>query len=274
MIQDTYMTTGEFAKLMKVSKHTLFHYDEIGLFRPEILGENGYRYYSFYQMETMETILWLKKTGMSLEEIRKFLEHRSPDTFLDIFQTKEKEINQEIVRLKTMKSWMMQRKKKIQYVQQCDFERVQKIYHPKRYYLYESLRDNTDKEYFMKANKLIVKLEEISESCDYDIACMQSAETIGQGIYDGYPNILLLMEQKIRNKEIKIMPEGEYVTAYHKGHWKEIGEAYEGLLKYIREQDITTEGDYLEYYVIDNFMTENMKDYVTEISIKIKNHEK
>lgn len=32
MIRDTYMTTGEFAKLMKISKHTLFHYDDIGLF--------------------------------------------------------------------------------------------------------------------------------------------------------------------------------------------------------------------------------------------------
>ena len=29
MIRDTYMTTGEFAKLMKISKHTLFHYDDI-----------------------------------------------------------------------------------------------------------------------------------------------------------------------------------------------------------------------------------------------------
>lgn len=32
MIRDNYMTTGEFAKLMKISKHTLFHYDDIGLF--------------------------------------------------------------------------------------------------------------------------------------------------------------------------------------------------------------------------------------------------
>ena len=61
MICDTYMTTGEFAKLMKISKHTLFHYDEIGLFCPEALGENGYRYYSIYQMETLDTILLLKK---------------------------------------------------------------------------------------------------------------------------------------------------------------------------------------------------------------------
>ena len=85
MIRDTYMTTGEFAKLMKVSKHTLFHYDDIGLFCPEILGENGYRYYSIYQMETLDTILLLKKSGMSLQEIKDFLEHRSSENFNEDF---------------------------------------------------------------------------------------------------------------------------------------------------------------------------------------------
>ncbi len=29
--RDAYLTTGEFAKLAEVSKHTLFHYDKIGL---------------------------------------------------------------------------------------------------------------------------------------------------------------------------------------------------------------------------------------------------
>ena len=86
MIRDTYMTTGEFAKLMKISKHTLFHYDDIGLFCPEILGENGYRYYSIYQMETLDTILLLKKSGMSLQEIKDFLEHTS-SAFLLASQT-------------------------------------------------------------------------------------------------------------------------------------------------------------------------------------------
>ena len=42
---------------MGVSKHSLFHYDDIGLFSPEYVAENGYRLYSLYQLETLETIL-------------------------------------------------------------------------------------------------------------------------------------------------------------------------------------------------------------------------
>ena len=51
MDHNKYMTTGEFARRMGVTKNTLFHYDNIGLFLPEIVDTNDYRYYSIYQME-------------------------------------------------------------------------------------------------------------------------------------------------------------------------------------------------------------------------------
>lgn len=170
MIRDTYMTTGEFAKLMKVSKHTLFHYDDIGLFCPEMMGENGYRYYSIYQIETLDTILLLKKSGMSLQEIKDFLEHRNPENFMKIFDAKQKEINQEISRLQAMKKWIWQRKAKIQYMQECDFSEIKVVYHPERYYLYEKITDITEKGYFLKINKLISGLETLDSECDYDVA--------------------------------------------------------------------------------------------------------
>ena len=36
-----YMTTGELARIMGITKETLFHYDEIGLFRPAFVKKNG-----------------------------------------------------------------------------------------------------------------------------------------------------------------------------------------------------------------------------------------
>ena len=54
MNNERYITTGEFAKLTGVTKHTLFYYDKIGLFSPEIKKENGYRLYSFEQLEVFD----------------------------------------------------------------------------------------------------------------------------------------------------------------------------------------------------------------------------
>ena len=93
MERSIYMTTGEFAKMVGVTKDTLFHYDDINLFSPEIVGENGYRYYSINQAETLDTILILKDLGMPLKEIREFIKNRSADRFIELFTEREKQID-------------------------------------------------------------------------------------------------------------------------------------------------------------------------------------
>lgn len=66
-------TTGEFAKLCNVRKDTLFYYDEIGLLKPEIIQDNGYRYYSANQLYLFDVISMLKECGTPLKEIRKYI---------------------------------------------------------------------------------------------------------------------------------------------------------------------------------------------------------
>lgn len=79
-----YLTTGEFAKLCGVKKQTLFHYDQIGILKPELSGENGYKYYSYLQLETFSEISMLKELEMPLAEIKQYLNSRSPDSFLSL----------------------------------------------------------------------------------------------------------------------------------------------------------------------------------------------
>lgn len=62
---------GEFSKLNRVTVKTLRHYEEIGLLIPcEIDEWTGYRYYSVEQFQQMNGIIYLKRLGFSLEEIR------------------------------------------------------------------------------------------------------------------------------------------------------------------------------------------------------------
>ena len=65
------LSIGEFSNICKVSTKTLRYYAEIGLILPnEINNENGYRYYSIEQLETMLFIKRLKSYKFSLEEIK------------------------------------------------------------------------------------------------------------------------------------------------------------------------------------------------------------
>lgn len=65
------LSIGEFSNVCKVSTKTLRYYAEIGLLAPsEINPENGYRYYSTNQLETMLLINRLKEYSFSLDEIK------------------------------------------------------------------------------------------------------------------------------------------------------------------------------------------------------------
>lgn len=65
------LSIGEFSNICRVSTKTLRYYAEIGLILPEeINSDNGYRYYSIKQLETMLLINRLKSYNFSLEEIK------------------------------------------------------------------------------------------------------------------------------------------------------------------------------------------------------------
>lgn len=62
---------GEFSRLNRVTVKTLRYYEEIGLLVPYETDEwTGYRYYSVEQFQQVNTIIYLKQLGFSLEEIR------------------------------------------------------------------------------------------------------------------------------------------------------------------------------------------------------------
>ena len=113
MDHNKYMTTGEFARRMGVTKNTLFHYDNIDLFLPEIVDTNDYRYYSIYQMEVFDTIIILKEMGMPLNEIKEFMDHRSPESLMELFEKEDKKITEQIKRLKYQQQFIRGRKEKM-----------------------------------------------------------------------------------------------------------------------------------------------------------------
>ncbi|MEE0421154.1 MAG: MerR family transcriptional regulator [Lachnospiraceae bacterium] len=98
------LSIGEFSNICKVSTKTLRYYAEIGLLLPnEINPENGYRYYSIEQLETMLMINRLKSYHFSLEEIKAILcseEIREEKLFRELTQ-KKKELADQIVQAQT-----------------------------------------------------------------------------------------------------------------------------------------------------------------------------
>ena len=71
------MTVKEIAKRTGVSIRTLHHYDAIGLLKPTVITEAGYRLYDQEALEKLYLILLFREIGFPLKQIRGILD--APD---------------------------------------------------------------------------------------------------------------------------------------------------------------------------------------------------
>lgn len=267
------LTTGELAKIMGITKETLFHYDEIGLFRPAIVLPNRYRYYEITQTELLNTILLLKELGMPLKEVQKLLEDRNPEKMIDVFSERELKIQEEIKKLKNMKRWISHRKEHIQTGLEVSIDEIRIQKFPKRYYLYSSVECGSEEDNYIKLNEMLTRFLETNPifKSDYEVAYIQHQENINAGIYNQYDNVIIILENRPQELSFQVFPEGEYLTAYHLGDWRMIETSYQRLRTYIEEHHLLIEGDYVERYLIDILAVNDPASYITEIAVKLKN---
>lgn len=269
MDRSQYLTTGELAKLAHVTKNTLFHYDNIGLFCPEIVLDNEYRYYSIHQIEVLDAIIMLKDLGMSLHEIREFLNGRNPQKLLELFRREEKLLDERIRRLKDRKQWMQEKSAKVRSWLNLEEGQFVIRQQPRYYYLMRTFENSSDTVFAEKTAELIAFYESRSRSVCYEIGYIQYERDIRQKIYDNYGNVILLMKKKEGGLNYSELPEGEYLVTYFQGHWRNIGDAYEKMLDYAKKNGLRLAGEFVEVYAVDQLMAEREEDYVTEISVQI-----
>lgn len=111
-----YLNITQLSRIKHITTETLRHYDRIGLFVPDYMDPvTRYRYYSLSQVEKIDTILELRDMGMSLKDIKDFMEHRNVELSYQLLVQKEKELEKEI-REKRVQRKMLQ--EKIHYMDQ------------------------------------------------------------------------------------------------------------------------------------------------------------
>lgn len=103
-MQEKYFRITEFARLAKTSRKTLQYYDELGLFRPAYVAENGYRCYSLHQLDRLALIAVLRDTGLPLKEIRSYLSCGSGDRLEGLLEAQRAEVERMIAQLRRRKA--------------------------------------------------------------------------------------------------------------------------------------------------------------------------
>ena len=267
---EQYMRISDFAKLCNVSKDTLFHYERIGILKPEIILENGYRYYSVKQFFTFDIISILKATGSSLKEIKSYLQNIDTDIFVSLLSEKVEILEKEHLRIEHMKNVLKNTiditKRTIseysfepsvfefdeQYLMVIDFEpddsekvRMQKIHRQYRYCLDKGLSETLTSGFIINESNLINRLYSEADSFFCEI--------------NHKPDIDAIM----------IKPKGKYAVLDHKGPYDTISFTFEKLLAFIDEKKLSIIGNAYLFELLGFVSARDPEKYIVKIAVQI-----
>lgn len=97
------LSISEMAQIHRISRQTLIYYDKIDLFKPDIVEENGYRFYSPSQIPLLREICFLRSIDIPLDEIRKNNKYNSSASTTDLLASQKTKIEDMIDKLEGQK---------------------------------------------------------------------------------------------------------------------------------------------------------------------------
>lgn len=265
-----YLTTGEFSKLCKVNKQTIFYYDQIGILSPVMKNEKGYRYYSIHQLELFFVIDLLKDLGMSLNDIQQYMQNKSPESFLSIMYRKKEEIvkkRQEI----EMKEKMIEAKIAImEEASHLDFNRITLQRLPEAtLYLSRNIQNISDEEFLEVISDFINELQISQLDSGYPIGSITKREQVLKGEYANYSYLYIEQPNPKEGHPYFRAVKGDFLIGYHVGSEKTIGDTYKRLFLEMERLGLTLGEHVFEEYIYDTVVRNDKEHYVTKIMMEV-----
>ena len=265
-------TSGEFARLCGTTKETLRHYDNVGILKPAEVGDNGYRYYTNGQFFDFDLITTFKEAGCSLAEIKSYTEHYEPDVFLTGMKDKMRQLEAEKRKIESMQRLLKRAIRTTEYaiteeyykprLVTCEEEYLItiKVAHPSEQSFSDMVHDIRD--HFMH-------LEERDLWDEYSMGYIVLQETLERGQYfESY--YYTRIHGKREDERLQIRPAGQYVTMLHKGDYSTLPQSYDIIKEFIRQEGLDICGNSYEYELVSYLATQEMKDYIIQISVQVR----
>lgn len=267
--REVYFTTGEFAKIAGVSKHTLFHYDKIGLLSPEIkVSSNQYRYYSLSQLELLNVIILLKELDMPLSEIKTYLDRRNPSLFIDLLSDELNLIHEKIHTLQRLKRWVKEELHLLTDVISLKTDEISFITFKEQYLYTTPVSSLQEKEMAKTISDLIISGTEKNIQSPYGVGGIRDLSSFDLSV-EKYTEFYLLLNTPRKGVPLKVRPAGNYLCIYHHGGFDNIQSTYEKILQFAEREKIPLTGFFYEDMLLDTLTAKTEEDYLIRIGAEV-----
>lgn len=266
---ELYFTTGEFARILGVKKHTLFHYDKIGLLSPAMKGENGYRYYFVWQMDVFEVIKALQKLGMPLEDIKEYMENRSPERFMAMMEEKEEQIDREIERLKNMKGFVRNEKQNITEALSSRLDTPRLARRREEYLLVSDISGQDERKAAVEIAEHVRMLEKYHGAMGA-VGSICLGKDLEQGIFNRYVKVYTKLEKRVSSPKVTCRPSGNYVEMCFRGYDWNMEKPYRLITGFARDMGCLPGQMWYEDLMLDELTVKRNEDYVVKVMVRVE----
>lgn len=265
---ELYFTTGEFARILGVKKHTLFHYDEIGLFSPAVKQENGYRYYFVWQMDVFEVIRALQRLGMPLSEIKAYMENRSPELFLDMMDQQERQIDQEIDRLKTMKQFIRHEKHSVKEALEVELGRPRLVCQEECWLLLSDVKGQEERKLAEEIAEH-VRLREQYRVTQSAVGAICLGADLDRGKYDRYVQVYSRIAKRVPKLNPVKRRAGQYVEVCYQGYEDSMEKPYRLIRAFADGRGLQLGQVWYEDFLLDELTVKGYENYIVKVAVEV-----
>ncbi len=268
MKSEIYFTTGDFAKLCEVTKQTLFHYDHIGLLHPAHKDDKGYRYYSYTQFDTMYVIESLKEMEMPLKEIKDFISVTTPDTMIELFKEKSKQISEKINNLASIQNTIEKKILITEEAKKTDFSEIVLTEAAEEHLYLSAPLLNYDEEENKAAISDFYKvcMSELHEK--YSIGAMMNIDDAAKREIDSFEYLFAKTDYTDALPLVK-KDKTMRVTGYHTGQYENVAVTFDAIFDFIEENNLTPVDYLYAEPILDRISVNDSDKYVTKITIPV-----
>ena len=257
-------TSGAFAKLTGVNKRTLHYYNDIGLFCPAVVGENGYHYYTCFQAAQLELILTLRNVGLSIEDIRSYMDGSPERSFAQILSEKKAYIDRSIEQLLEIKGFLQRKSDQWELGMKAEHGAVEEIYLPERQVLLSgAITGAYDEEDFAVASEFSLRLKKRFGLYD-NFGSRISVENIERRAWNQYDAFFAYGREGACDERL---PAGTHLRAFCIGGWDQLRGVYERILNYAADRGLRLTG-YAYEEGLNEMSVRQREDYITMITVR------
>ena len=264
---------GEVAKLYHVSVGTLRHYEQAGLLKPEYTDpDTGYRYYSVRQFEQLTNIRYLRALGLPLQEIAAHMQNRDVDTIAEALRRQKALVQQKKQELDIIERKLDHRLAQLEKARTAQLDCIQLEQQPALRIV--GLRANVAFSGYLWLEHSIRRLEQgqklpLSYIGKVGVGITEAHLRAGQ--FDAYDLVFLVLdEEDVYEGAVEQLPAGLCAAVRFRGSHEKAGDYYAKLMAYLREQQLEPVGFSREITLIDNCISADPEQYVTEIRIPVR----